>query len=72
MAVVVPAKDTKNYAKYVEVQGVATQVTATAPGPHQEAAKQRQIAVNAELVTTLMHSGQLSPLTILAACTYGT
>ncbi len=72
MAIVVPANDTKNYAKYLEYVGVLAQTTATTSPAHAEAAKRRLVEVSAELITTLMHSGKLTPANIISTGTYGT
>ncbi len=73
MAVTVPSTDWANYAKYLEVQAIATALTVqTASHPARDALQQRQQGVNRELVDNLMTSGKLNPLTILSTCTYGT
>ncbi len=73
MAVTVPSTDWANYAKYLEVQAIATALTVqTASHPARDALQQRQQGANRELVDNLMTSGKLNPLTILSTCTYGT
>ena len=73
MAVTVPATDSKNTPAAAKVTALAAQIAAqpTSGGPA-AALAQAQVQAAAELVTTLMHSGKLSPLTILSTCTYGT
>jgi hypothetical protein len=72
MAIAVPSRDIQNYPKYQEYLGILAQTTATTSTVHAEAAKQRLIAVSAELLTTLMHSGKVTPASLIAAGTYGT
>ncbi len=73
MAVTVPSTDWANYAKYLEVQAIATALTVqTTSHPARDALQQRQQSANRELVDNLMTSGKLNPLTILSTCTYGT
>lgn len=72
MSVVVPSTDTKNYAKYQEYVAVLALTTSTTSTAHAAAAKDRLVAVTAELLTSLMHSGKLTPANLLAAGAYGT
>jgi hypothetical protein len=72
MAVVVPASDSKNYAKYQEYIGVVATVANTSSTVHKESTKLRQIEAAVELITSLMHSGKLTAVNLLAAGTYGT
>jgi hypothetical protein len=70
MALVVPA-NSKHYSKYLETTAIATALT-TATGAAVDSMRQKQLQLNTELVHSLIATGNLSPLTILAAATFGT
>ncbi len=72
MAIVVPTTDVVNYPKYAECVALLATVSATSSSPHKVAAQDRLKQAYAELITSLMHGGKLSPVNLFAAGTYGT